>query len=238
MKVTYLSHSGFLVELDKAYLLFDYYEGEIPSLDDTKTIYVFVSHKHMDHYNWQIWDLRKQYAKVRYILSKDVPFSENVRRRRGLEDEDLKNILRVHGNNEYEFGDLSIQTLKSTDEGVAFAVKVEEKYIYHAGDLNLWAWEGESNSYNEKMKKNYCMQIDKLHDVHFDIAFVPLDSRQEAYAYGGMDYFMEKVKVSHVFPMHMWGKYELILKYKDDRKNGMDVSVIHEISGKGKSFQI
>ena len=33
IKVTYLDHSGFLVELEDAYFLFDYYKGRLPQID-------------------------------------------------------------------------------------------------------------------------------------------------------------------------------------------------------------
>ena len=50
MKVTFIEHSGFMVEMEQNVLLFDYYQGEIPSFDGSKTLYVFASHSHADHY--------------------------------------------------------------------------------------------------------------------------------------------------------------------------------------------
>lgn len=237
MKVTYLSHSGFCVELETMNLLFDYYEGKIPVFDNNKKVFIFVSHKHADHYSWKIWDIRKQHPNVCYVISKDIPFSENARNRHGITNEDEKRILRAYGNKQYEWEELNIITLKSTDEGVAYVVLAEGKYIYHAGDLNLWAWQGEPDEYNEKMKRNYCGQIDKIKDISFELAFVPLDSRQEVYAYGGMDYFLEKVNAKHVFPMHMWKQYQMILQYKKDRQGKLPVEVIGEIGEEGQSFE-
>ena len=51
MRVTYLGHSGFLLEMEDALLLFDYYQGSLPEMDPEKTLFVFVSHVHYDHYN-------------------------------------------------------------------------------------------------------------------------------------------------------------------------------------------
>lgn len=51
MRVTYLGHSGFLLEMEDALLLFDYYQGSLPEMDLEKTLFVFVSHVHYDHYN-------------------------------------------------------------------------------------------------------------------------------------------------------------------------------------------
>ena len=54
IKVTYLDHSGFLVELEDAYFLFDYYKGRLPQIDLEKKMFVFVSHVHHDHYRKDI----------------------------------------------------------------------------------------------------------------------------------------------------------------------------------------
>ena len=48
MKITYIYHSGFLVETKECYYLFDYYKGSLPSLDTNKQILVFASHSHRD----------------------------------------------------------------------------------------------------------------------------------------------------------------------------------------------
>lgn len=238
MKITYLSHSGFLVELQHSYLLFDYYRGEIPELNKSKVLYIFVSHKHEDHYSFSIWNLKDEYPKVKYILSKDVPFTENVRKKRGLTDDILPHTLRVNGNNHYSFDELEISTLKSTDAGVAFLVETEGVKIYHSGDLNLWAWKDADEEYNRKMRQLYCMQIDKMKDEIPDVAFFPLDSRQEEYAYEGLDYFRKMVDARHIFPMHTWGKYEIISLYKKERKETPNIEKVYEIKKEGESFQI
>lgn len=46
--------------------------------------------------------------------------------------------------------------------GVAFLIEDKEKIIYHAGDLNDWVWEEESDSYNEQMTIDYRKQINLL----------------------------------------------------------------------------
>ena len=86
--------------------------------------------------------------------------------------------------------ELRIQTLRSTDEGVAFLVRVKGITLYHAGDLNWWHWEEEGPEYNEKMKRDYQAEIGTIEGEHIDLAFVPLDPRlEEAYGWG-IDYFM------------------------------------------------
>ena len=49
MIVTYLGHSGFLVELKRTYLLFDYFTGKLPELSKEKEL-ILLGHVHHDHY--------------------------------------------------------------------------------------------------------------------------------------------------------------------------------------------
>ena len=72
MQVTYLGHSGFLVEVDDALFLFDYYQGEIPWMDPEKILFVCVSHMHYDHYNPQIFQLREKMPDIQFLLSDDI----------------------------------------------------------------------------------------------------------------------------------------------------------------------
>ena len=41
MKITYIHHSSFSVEINKCILLFDYYKGNLPKFDENKKLYVF-----------------------------------------------------------------------------------------------------------------------------------------------------------------------------------------------------
>ena len=50
MKVTYLYHSGFLVEWENCCFLFDYIRGDLPQQAMQKTFFVFCSHSHGDHF--------------------------------------------------------------------------------------------------------------------------------------------------------------------------------------------
>ena len=59
MKITYIGHSGFAAELAHCTLLFDYYEGTLPVFPSEKPLYVFCSHAHRDHFNFDIFRLRE-----------------------------------------------------------------------------------------------------------------------------------------------------------------------------------
>ena len=72
MKVTYIGHSGFLLEWENCVWLFDYYRGEIPYVSPKKKVLVFVSHSHGDHFNPQIFERFADYPQVEYILASEV----------------------------------------------------------------------------------------------------------------------------------------------------------------------
>ena len=72
IKVLYIEHSGFQVELEDAYFLFDYYRGELPELDPGKKFFIFSSHAHQDHYQRRIFEFQEKMPHTFYILSKDI----------------------------------------------------------------------------------------------------------------------------------------------------------------------
>ena len=54
MHVTFLDHSGFLVELPGLTLLFDWWQGDLPPLPSDPLL-VFASHRHPDHPGFLLW---------------------------------------------------------------------------------------------------------------------------------------------------------------------------------------
>ena len=155
MKITYIGHSGYLVEMKNCYCLFDYYTGKLPQLAD-KPVFVFVSHGHQDHYNPWIFSLAEQYASVCFVLPPDVkanpgkvPVLDKEQCTRLKEEGCIAMhrswIYRLKARQEYAIamGDVTLQirTLRSTDAGVAYLVKQQEATIFHVGDLNWWHWE-------------------------------------------------------------------------------------------------
>ena len=154
MKITYLDHSGFAVEYKKYVLIFDWYKGKLPEFDSEKEIYVFSSHSHYDHFDRKIFELENIYPNVRYVLSADI-----------TEKPVPSKVWFVIADKEYRIGNLKVQTLHSTDAGVAFLVYVDDRIIYHAGDLNWWHWEEESEYYNEQMRMDYQKEIHKLKNI-------------------------------------------------------------------------
>ena len=226
MKVTYLYHSGFAIEDEQALYVFDYYKGELPVIAKEKQMYVFVSHRHKDHYNSEIFDWEKEHPNFLYILSDEV------------EAEPAPNRIFVKPEQKIRTGELKVETLRSTDEGVAFLVTCKDKRIYHAGDLNWWHWEEESIDYNRQMRKDYQREIRKLVRKKIDLAFVVLDPRQGGAAFSGIDFFMRNVRVNHVFPMHMWRDYGLTDRLLTSEISASYRNRIHRVWEEGQTVEI
>lgn len=206
-KVWYLAHSGFAVQTESSFLIFDYYldepkggtieQGVIdPKELAEKNVIVFVSHNHDDHFNPVVFEWQKTIPNIRYILSNDIP--------------EIQNAIMIGPDDTVEQEDLVVKTYRSTDEGVAFLVQIDGLAIYHAGDLNWWHWEGEPETYNIKMADDYKKQIDLLAGERIDLAFVPLDPRQERQYDWGVKYLLERSNVPYVVPMHFWNQPDVI----------------------------
>ena len=223
MNITYLGHSGFLTEIDDAYFLFDYYKGAIPQMDTSKKMFVFVSHAHYDHYNRSIYEFRKDFEEIYYILSSDITAEE-------------EGVHSVKPNEELACGGCHVRTLRSNDEGVAFLVRYHGRTLYHAGDLNWWHWEGEPEAYNTGMRRSYQAEINKLQKEKIDASFVPVDPRLGEQYCWGIDCFMKRTETSHVFPMHFWGNYEIFDRLMMEQCTQEYRDRIMKIEQEGHSF--
>ena len=206
MKVTYLGHSGFLLEEKDRYFIFDYYKGELPPLDREKEVLVFCSHCHRDHYNPKIFDLLDERGlRYRAVLANDISDEKRLSKiERCFVDPDQCYRL--------ERG-IQVETLLSNDSGVAFIVSTGEGSIYHGGDLNDWYWEGEPEEENRELRAIFHAEIEKIKGRHFDLVFVPLDPRLEAHYADGLLYFLERVDCNAVFPIHYWGEPSVIQRF-------------------------
>ena len=233
MRVTFVFHSCFVVELERTVLIFDYYgEGTLPKLPKDKKIYFLASHGHRDHFDKKIFKCRKELPLAEYILSWDIRLTP---------DEERPWIHKVKRDEELVMGPIAIRTLKSTDKVVAFQVKAEEVSIYHAGDLNWWHWEGEDKGWNNNMAANYKREIHKIEGQHFDLAFVVLDPRLGGAYDWGMNYFLEHTDNDHVFPMHCWQDYQVGSRFLEARAetygpDGLDIFHSPEYPGQVWEF--
>lgn len=207
MKVVYIHHSGFYVETDQAGLLFDYFEGSLPRIPEDRPLYVFASHRHPDHFSRVIFDLADGTRDVTFILSSDIW-------KRRVPEELKERVVFMGPDEKREIGAVTVETFRSTDEGVAFWCTLGGKQIYHAGDLNHWYWEGEEEQWNRNMTEAYRKEMEKMAGRTADAAFLPLDPRLEQWFYLGIDDFMKKADARVIFPMHFWKQYDVTEKLR------------------------
>lgn len=218
MKITYVHHSSFAIEFpeSKKVLLFDYFNGELPQWDKDYRIYVFASHKHYDHFSKKIFNFALEYPDITYILAKETRMNEKYMDRWNIPIVARDRINYVGKDREYDFDDIHVTTLTSTDSGVAFIIRTEGKTLYHAGDLNWWWWDQYTPQQSLQMEKDFKAQIDKFDkNLHIDAAFLPLDIRlKEEGFFRGFDYYMRRWDIKMAFPMHGWGRFDAIEKLK------------------------
>lgn len=235
MKVTYLSHSGFLIEWEHCYWLFDYYKGEIPLEDRNKKLFVFVSHSHRDHLNTEIFELAGQQKSCVYVIA-----NEAKRVCKNQQDKDIS-FIKAWEDLVFEDGsgdEIKVHALCSTDCGVAFFLEYQGKTLYHAGDLHWWVWPGEPEEDNRKMTGSYQKEMEYLEGKSIDLAFTPLDPRQEEWYDRGADYLLEHAKIKMLFPMHFWGDFSIIDTYCNrEKKLPPDVEII-KIEREGQCWEI
>ena len=82
MKITYIHHSTFCVEVAGKALVFDYYNGKglpsceyhgkLPDYPKETQIYVFASHSHRDHFDTEVLSWSRHYPDIHYIFAKEV----------------------------------------------------------------------------------------------------------------------------------------------------------------------
>ena len=250
MTLTYIFHSGFVLETEMAILIFDYWMDFVgvvpPFLRKDKPVYVFSSHFHEDHFNREIFEWKKQCENITYILSKDI-----LRHRRANK-EDADVWLAKGGT--WSDERVSVWATGSTDSGVSWIVETEEKRIFHAGDLNNWYARFLSDAdpgaiiHSEDMdedidpiahEKQYLGELKDIRKItdSFDVVMFPVDGRiGNGYTLGGRQ-FIERFKVGLFAPMHFVASgFESAWRFKEysNQKN----IYFWEISKEGETIEI
>ena len=229
MKITYIHHSAFLVETASACLLFDWFEGELPPIPEGKPLYVLASHIHGDHFSEAVFSLN--HPRATYLLSCDIPEKLVPENRKAV-----THFLQPYES--WQDGVLSVETFRSTDEGVAFWCSVDGREVYHAGDLNHWYWEGEDEQWNRDMTAAYRAEMTRLAGRTADAAFLPVDPRLMGWFYLGVEDFMAQADAKAIFPMHFWGDFSVCGKLLQHPSSRRYRDQIVTIEAKGQTFTL
>lgn len=207
--VTYLSNSGFLQEIGKTLLIFDYTcdcpqfvnETLFPKFD---RVVFFVSHSHYDHFSPDIFAFSRL-SNVDYALSYDVYAPCGVKMNPG-------ETIKLNG--------ISVSAFGSTDLGVSFLVETDGIRVFHAGDLNFWHWKTQSSPFEVmQMRRLFTGILDTL-PGRFDAAFFPVDPRLERDYDEGAQIFLDRFAPRALFPMHFREAVWAPLAFAEKNKGG------------------
>ena len=204
MQVTYTGHSGFLVELDRTLLLFDWIGEGMPPLDPGKRLYVFASHAHGDHFDPRVFGATAGHPDRHFV------FSSDIRGSRGIPGTLREAICFLEPHRRVGMDGVTVETLDSTDQGAAFAVSAEGKDLLHMGDLHWWVWDDEPEADNERVQAKWRAELKRIAGRHFHAVFAVLDPRQEGEFWRGLDELMGVIQADAVYPMHMWDQPGLV----------------------------
>lgn len=200
MKITYLEHSGFMCETENNIVIFDYHQDPKAKVEEMikqsqKKIYFFVSHNHWDHFNPHINQFENRVN--RYIIHEDCD----------LILQNKNKMMRMKPGDKQYIDDIEVIMYDSTDVGGSFYVTVDNHTIFHAGDLNWWHWAGESDEENRMASESYFKKIEEIKEKNVEIAFFPVDARQEMAREWGVRNFLERMNVTGLLvPMHANGR--------------------------------
>jgi len=211
LTVEYIYHSGFTVETEKDFLVFDYYHGTI-NLPSEKNVKVFSSHAHPDHFNPQIFEWASRVPNLHFYLSSDI-------RNYSALPQSLNKITFLDPYEEVAQDDLTIRTYGSTDAGVSFLLELNHHKqpkpirVFHAGDLNWWHWWGEPPADRQLAEQLFKAEMAKIKGEHIDLAFFPVDPRLEQYYGLGAEYFIQEIKPDILIPMHFMDDYAVLQEF-------------------------
>lgn len=214
MRLTYIYHSGFAIEHPDFTLIIDYYEDSLGKekgavhdrlLRRPQKLYVLVSHGHPDHFNPSVLSWRETRSDITYIFSKDVESVPEV------PDLKYKNISFIEKGEIYTDDILRIQAFGSTDLGVSFKISFDDRVMFHAGDLNNWHWNEESNAKEvAEAERLYQAELNDIAECTscLDLAIYPVDPRLGVDYMLGAEQFLEKIPTRLFVPMHFGEAYD------------------------------
>ncbi len=231
----YLGHSGFVIETPNATMLFDWYQGKLPTIRSEKPLCVFVSHIHSDHFNPEIFNLVGNHPNSEIYLGYDHSVQSFDEMLSNLPKAVQDKICFFDGEQKLivDIGetDIIVNTLRSTDMGVAFLIHTDDKTYFHAGDLFLMQTVSRANylaqytdmlinhpdeqvmdyeTYLKECETEFNSFTEPLRGKTIDFAMIPVDPRFGDVAYKTVKRYMNIADIKFWSPIHLWGKYEYV----------------------------
>lgn len=208
MKLIYIYHSGFIITGTEFSILIDYYE-DTPDLFVHQQflkypgrLYILSSHSHPDHFNPEILKWKTKRPDIQYVFSEDI---------RSHQQACFHDAIFLKKGETWSDDLLKIKAFGSTDIGISFLIDIENKRIFHAGDLNNWHWAAESAPEEiAEAQQHYLNELETLaqYTPYVDLAMFPVDPRLgEDYTRGALQ-FIDRIHTRQFVPMHFWRKYD------------------------------
>jgi len=225
--IWYLGHAGWAIKTKNHLLIFDYVWAprtgnmpENPSLADgfidpaeikDCSVFVFVSHRHGDHFDPMIFEWEKSVKDIRYIFGWETGqnpqyhYLTEPRTKNTIDGFEIFNI-----NHEFD----------GIPEG-AFLVKGDGLLIFHSGD---------HGTTGEELNPLFRENIDYLaqQEQQIDLAFISqFGNREGGEVNNGDLYTIEKLGPKVTFPMHQGGGERFYRKFAEEaRQKGTKTKVI------------
>ena len=219
MKITYIYHSGFIIESENATIIADYYkdsDNEIVhrSLNSFPgKLYVISSHWHPDHFSKEVLEWKSVRPDIQYIFSKDIL-------KKKLATQDDADFM-IKGDI-WQDENIRIKAFGSTDVGISFLIEAGGKKVFHAGDLNNWHWDEESTPEEiQTSERHFLREIKALYNEtnDLDAAMFPVDCRLGKNYMRGAEQLVDLLRVGVFIPMHFGETYNeanAFEKYAED----------------------
>ncbi len=223
--VWYLGHSGWAVKTRNHLLIFDYYEntdrpddprlinGRInPTEIYDQNVYVFVSHRHADHFDKTILTWEHAVPYIKYIF--------------GWKAMDNPNYYYMGPKEKLELDGMAIECFHSPEAGEIegnFLVKVDGVVIYHSGDY--------SRGHDVFKKDMQALRAAaKDIDLFFMLAGNAMDNEEALYA-------LQVVQPKYMFPMHAGGNEYVYKEFADFVKGKKVKSKVICAENRGDKFE-
>lgn len=221
MKIYSTGHSGWLLNFDDTWFVFDYFPG-VPQPDQScldngyissdflkdKKVFVFVSHEHGDHFSRAVTEWQKINPGIQYFFG----FNPNADQTFQNRPFPLPQYTKLSADSTYQLKDLEISTFKSPiDGGIGFVVKYNGKTILHPGDA-LYMENDWPNAYTrslDKLKAKY---------MNIDLAFIPITgcgfNNMESLEKSN-NYLIQTFSPKVMIPMHGLGHEQDYTQFKE-----------------------
>lgn len=202
--VTHVHHDCFVLRLGERTLLFDWPDPahRTPAAEAAAQtalagadLWVFFSHSHPDHCSADVLDLARGAARVRYVLSYDVP--EMVP---GL---DLEGAFIAEPDESLDADGVLVSCLEANDLGVAFLVESQGVRLYFGGDLALWDWPEQDAAARRFTEDYFAKSLDLAAAFGPHLALVNADPRLASWS--GACRAAEALRPRLLVPMHAFG---------------------------------